>query len=243
VNADVYAVEARVNESHWWFVGRRRLFKRLIGALKPNRSWYVLEVGAGTGANLPVLLDLGVRRVVACDVSIDALRHSVNQVTVAMADATRLPVRSNSIELLMAADIIEHVDDDRFALQEFARVLRPGGHLILTVPAFRSLWGPQDIVAQHRRRYRRLPLLALMRDAGLLVSTCFHFNYVLFVPIWAARKILLALGIRVASENQINTSWLNRAITRVFLADVDTAPLLKPPFGVSLCVVASKPSD
>jgi hypothetical protein len=56
-----------------------------------------------------------------------------------------------------------------------------------------------------------------------------------------ARKILLALGVRVASENQINTSLLNRVLTRVFFADVDTAPVLKPPFGVSLCVVAAKP--
>jgi SAM-dependent methyltransferase len=241
VNSEVYAVEARVAASHWWFVGRRRLFRRLISALGPNRAWRVLEVGAGTGANLPVLLGSGAGQVVACDVSVDALRLSSNRATLTRADATCLPFATDSINLLLAADVIEHLDDDAGALREFVRVLRPGGHLILTVPAFPSLWGPQDIVAQHRRRYRRLPLLTLIRDAGLSVAQCFHFNYVLFAPIWAARKILLRFGISVASENQINTSLLNRAITPVFFADVDTAPFLKPPFGVSLCVVAAKP--
>lgn len=242
MKAGVYTVEARVSDTHWWFAGRRRLFSRLISALHPSPSWRVLEVGAGTGANLPMLHAIGAGRVLACDVSTDALRHSRRSTTVARADATHLPFRSNSIDLLLAADVIEHLDDDRAALREFVRVLRPGGNLVLTVPAFASLWGPQDIVAQHRRRYRRPSLMALVGETGVIVSTCFHFNYLLFVPIWVARKILLTLGVSVASENEINTSLLNRVLTVVFFADVDSAASVKPPFGVSLCVVAAKPS-
>lgn len=243
MNPEVYDVEARVSDSHWWFAGRRRLFSRLIRRLDPARSWRVVEVGAGTGANLPVLRATGAQRVFACDVSVEALRRLGDQTTLTRADAAHLPFKSNSIDLLLAADVIEHLDDDRAALREFMRVLRPGGHLVLTVPAFPSLWGPQDIVAQHRRRYRQSPLLDLVRQEGGQVSTCFHFNYVLFTPIWLARKILLALDVQVASENQINTSMLNSVLTRVFFADVDTAPIVKPPFGVSLCVVAAKPAD
>jgi SAM-dependent methyltransferase len=243
VNREVYAVEATVAASHWWFAGRRRLFSRLIGMLRPTPSWRVLEVGAGTGANLSILAALGARQVVACDMSTDALDCLRNRATLARADATSLPFTSNSINLLLAADVIEHLDDDRAALREFVRVLQPGGHVILTVPAFPSLWGPQDVVAQHRRRYRRQQLLALVREAQLSVTTCFYFNYVLFAPIWAARKMLLAFRVKLASENQINTSLLNRIMTGVFCLDVDTAPLLKPPFGVSLCVVAVKQTD
>ena len=240
MNTDVYTVEADVKDTHWWFAGRRRLFKRLIGALQPNGTWLVLEVGAGTGANLPVLLASGAGRVVACDVSVDALRHAGCAATMTRADASHLPFRSGTVDLLLAADVIEHLDDDGTALREFVRVLRPGGHLVLTVPAFPSLWGPQDIVSHHRRRYRRAALLALLHDAGVGVATCFHFNYLLFAPIWVARKILLGLDVKIASENEVNTTLLNRLLTRVFFADVDTAPLLRPPFGVSLCVVAAK---
>jgi SAM-dependent methyltransferase len=240
VNSEVYAVEAEVGASHWWFRGRRRLFARLLARLRPDTGWRVLEVGAGTGANLPVLTGIGAGRVFACDVSVEALRHLQDRAILTRADATQLPFGSGTIDVVLAADVVEHLDDDARALREFARVLRPGGHLILTVPAFPSLWGPQDIVSQHRRRYRREPLLRLVREAQLSVTTCFHFNYVLFVPIWIARKLLLALHVEVESENRINTSLLNALMTRVFFADVDTAAALRPPFGVSLCLVATK---
>jgi SAM-dependent methyltransferase len=241
MNRETYAVEADVHRTHWWFAGRRRLFERLLQELKPTAAWRVLEVGAGTGANLPVLEALGARQVVACDLSADALRHAgPGRAVAARADAARLPFRSGSFDLLLAADVIEHLDDDAAALEEFERVLRPGGHLVVTVPAFPALWGPQDVVAHHRRRYRRSALEPLVRRAGLRVRACFHFNYLLFVPIWAARKALLAARVRVNSENEINTALMNRVLRRIFFADVDTAPRVRVPFGVSLCLIAEK---
>jgi SAM-dependent methyltransferase len=242
MNLDTYAVEAAVQHAHWWFVGRRQLLSRLLGELHPRADWRVLEVGTGTGANLPVLATLSVRQVIGCDLSADALRYSrrVSGLALAQADASALPFASDSFDLIVAADVIEHVDDDQAALREFARVLKPGGRFVITVPAFPSLWGPQDIVAHHRRRYRRDDLLAVVTRAGLRFSRCFYFNYLLFVPIWAARKLLLAFGVQVESENSINTAALNRLLTRVFLADVESAARLRPPFGVSLCVVGRK---
>jgi SAM-dependent methyltransferase len=243
MNSDVYAIEAQVQQAHWWFVGRRRLLTRLLRSLEPQRHWRVLEVGVGTGANLPVLASLGVKQVVASDWSMEALDHTaVAGVTRARADATRLPFALAAFDLVLAADVIEHLDDDRTALREFARVLRPGGHLVLTVPAFPSLWGPQDIVAHHRRRYRRSPLLTLMREAGITISGAFYFNYLLFGGIWAMRKVLMRLGVTVHSENEINTPLMNRILTRVFAVDIDSAPRIKPPFGVSLCVLGRKPA-
>jgi SAM-dependent methyltransferase len=244
MNADTYAVEAEVHRTHWWFAGRRRLLRRQLRALRPQHTWRVLEVGAGTGANLSTLVEIGAAQVVACDMAPDALRHAhaATGVVLARADACRLPFANASFDLLLAADVIEHLENDTAALDEFVRVLKPGGHLVLTVPAFPALWGPQDIVAHHHRRYRRGPLLDLLMRAGLPVRTCFHFNYLLFVPIWAARKALLAMKVRVSSENTINTDLMNRLLTGVFFADVDTAPLLRAPFGVSLCLVATKPA-
>jgi len=242
MNPETYTVEAEVHRTHWWFAGRRRLLRRQLRRLQPQRTWRILEVGAGTGANLSVLAEIGAAQVVACDMAPDALRYArITNVEFARADACRLPFASGSFDLLLAADEIEHRDDDTAALCEFVRVLRPGGHLVLTVPAFPALWGPQDIVAEHRRRYRRGPLLDLIARAGLPVHTCFHFNYLLFAPIWAARKALLAMKVRVSSENVINTNLMNRLLTRVFFADVDAAPLLRAPFGVSICLVATKP--
>ncbi|MGH9239441.1 MAG: class I SAM-dependent methyltransferase [Vicinamibacterales bacterium] len=242
MNAEVYEAEAALHGTHWWFVGRRELFSDLLQELGPRPQWRVLEVGTGTGANLPVLDALGVRQVVGCDVSAEALRYSArgHAGPLAAADAARLPFKDSSFDLVMAADVIEHLDDDCAALAEFVRILKPGGHFILTVPAFPALWGPQDVVAHHRRRYRRQAFLELVSSARLKVRSCFYFNYVLFVPIWAARKLLLALGIPVRTENAINTALINRVLTQLFRADVKFARRLRVPFGVSLCAVGVK---
>jgi SAM-dependent methyltransferase len=171
-----------------------------------------------------------------------ALSHSAStaRATLIRTDACRLPFESGTFDALIAMDVIEHLDADVTALEEFARVLKPGGHLIATVPAFPSLWGPQDIVAHHRRRYRRKGLVAQVQEAGLDIAAIFHFNYLLFVPIWAARKLLLAFRVEVNSENEINTPLVNRLLTGIFLADVASAPRVKLPFGVSLCLVARR---
>lgn len=239
MNPEAYATEAAVHRTHWWFVGRRALFAELLRDMRPGPDWRVLEVGSGTGANLPALDALGVKQVIACDVSAEALQYSRQNRSglFAMADATRLPFKAGTFDLIMAADVIEHLDNDQAALEELARLLKPGGRFILTVPAFPALWGPQDLAAHHRRRYRRRAFLTLVSNADLHVLTCFHFNYLLFVPIWVARKLLLALRIRVETENAINTSLMNRLLTRIFLLDVRSAPYLRTPFGVSLCAV------
>ena len=242
MNAEVYEAEAALHGTHWWFVGRRELFTDLLQELGPRPQWRVLEVGAGTGANLPVLDALGVRQVVGCDVSAEALRYSArgHAGPLAAADAVRLPFKDSSFDLVMAADVIEHLEDDSAALAEFVRVLKPGGHFLFTVPAFPALWGPQDVVAHHRRRYQRQAFLKLVTNARLNIRACFYFNYVLFVPIWAARKLLLALGIPVRTENAINTALINRVLTQLFRADVKYARRLRAPFGVSLCAVGVK---
>jgi SAM-dependent methyltransferase len=239
MNVETFAVEAAVQRTHWWFVGRRRLLERLMVTLEPKPAWRVLDVGVGTGANLSVLRSLGVGHIVGCDMSVEALHHSqgIPGAGLVRTDACRLPFKSGTFDALIAMDVIEHLDEDLTALREFARVLKPGGHLFATVPAFPSLWGPQDIVAHHRRRYRRRPLLALFERAGLRVATSFYFNYLLFLPIWLTRQVLLAMRVRVDSENEINTPWLNRLLTRIFLLDVRSAPHVNVPFGVSLCLV------
>ena len=136
--------------------------------------------------------------------------------------------------------MIEHVNDDLAALRELRRVLRPGGYVLLTVPEFHLLWGLQDDVVHHKRRYRLHRLLKMLPVADLSPRRYFYFNYLLFLPILAARRLMRRLKIRVASENEINTGWFNRALTRVFRFDVRTAPWLRPPIGVSALVVATR---
>jgi SAM-dependent methyltransferase len=242
MEATVYAVEAEVERTHWWFVNRRRLFGMELKRAGLAGEARTLDVGSGTGSNLRLLRDLGYRNVVGLDASDDAIRYCAEKglPPVRRGDVCALPFPDASFDLVMATDIIEHVDDDGQALRELRRVMAPSGVLLLTVPAFASLWGLQDRVSMHKRRYRMKPLLQLLRRSGLGPLRSYYFNYLLFAPIWLARRAIDALGIKLSSEGEVNSPLLNTVLSGVFAVDVATARVLHPPFGVSILVIARR---
>lgn len=237
-----YAAEARVEASHWWFVGRRRLFATLIRQAGIPANAAVIDVGTGTGANLRLLRDMGFTHVVGIDPSAEAARWCAEKGlgTVREGDMRALPLPDGSVDLVLATDVAEHVEDDHNALSEICRVLRPGGVALITVPAFPSLWGLQDERSHHYRRYRMAPFVRLLDRAGLHVERKFHFNYLLFVPIYLARLVIRVCGIELDSENEVNSPLLNRVLGAIFELDVRTAPYLNPPFGVSILALTRR---
>jgi SAM-dependent methyltransferase len=237
-----FAAEAAIEADHWWFVGRRALFSALIKGFGLSQDAEILDVGTSTGTNLRLLRDLGFARITGVDHSPEAVRFCAEKGlgVVQLGDIRELELPERRFDLVLATDVIEHVDDDLAALRELRRVLRPGGYLLLTVPAFHLLWGLQDHVSHHKRRYRLGKLLELLRTADLSPRQYFYFNYLLFLPILAARRLMRSCKIKIASEGEINTRWLNRVLIAVFRFDVETAPRLRPPFGVSALVVATR---
>jgi len=237
-----YAVEAEVEETHWWFVGRRKLFGDELGLEGVPLDARVLDVGTGTGSNLRMLRDLGYTRITGLDASEEAVRHCASKGFgyVRAGDICAMPFADASFDLVLATDVIEHIDDDGRAAAEIARVLAPAGKALITVPAFPSLWGLQDRQAFHKRRYRMGPLLDLLRSAGLRPSRSYHFNFLLFAPIWTARRLIDLAGLSLESENQLNSSLINRILSSIFTLDVNVARYVRAPFGVSILVVAAK---
>lgn len=240
-----YAAEAEAEETHWWFIGRRRLFSREITSLGLSENAAILDVGTSTGTNLRMLRDLGFQRVTGLDLSPEAIRLCAAKGLgrIHCGDVSALPFEEASFDLVLATDILEHVEDDALALTQIARVLKQGGRTLVTVPAFESLWGLQDKVAHHFRRYRMSQVKKLISQAGLRPSRCFYFNFLLFVPIWIARQILRTLDIKLASESQLNSPLLNRLLTSVFELDLRAAPWVRPPLGVSILIFAEKAAD
>lgn len=243
MDTSTYAVEAKVESTHWWFVGRRKLISKIITALNIPHDMPILDVGTGTGTNLRLLKDLRYTNVTGVDINETAIRFCLEKSLgkVKQGDICNLPFENNQFQLILATDIIEHVDNDLMALSEINRILLPGGIAIITVPAFQKLWGLQDKVSHHKRRYKVRQLKALVEKVGLYISKSFYFNYILFIPIWLARQIMHIFRIKLASENQINTPILNRILTHIFTFDVLSARWIRPPFGVSVMVVATKP--
>lgn len=238
-----YEAEAEAEERHWWFVGRRQLFARVVRRLNLPKDARILEAGTSTGTNLRLLGELGYDHVQGVDVSDEAIRYcAAKQLgNVTKGDLCQLPFAAGVFDLVIASDVIEHLDDDRQATREILRVLKPGGHALITVPAFPCLWGRQDVVSHHKRRYRKRGLRQLFADAELECLDAFHFNYLLFLPIWIARKAISWLRIPVRSEFDVNTSLINRLLTWVFRLDVWSARVIRPPFGVSILALCRKP--
>ena len=244
MDTSVYAVEAAVEETHWWFVSRRLLFRRLIERVAGDRDARVLDVGTSTGSNLRLLVEMGFGNVTGLDTSAEAIRFCAEKglPPVHEGDMTAMPFEAGQFDLVLATDVVEHVDEDAQAMAEVARVLRPGGVVLFTVPAFQSLWGLQDVVSHHKRRYRRPDFRRLVEGAGLTVVEQFYFNYLLFAPIWLARRLLPLVAPRAESETALNPPLLNAVLRPIMHLDVATAPWIRPPAGVSYLVLARRPN-
>jgi SAM-dependent methyltransferase len=235
-----YPILFRVEQSHWWHIGRRRIlagFVKDICRSVTDRRPRILDVGCGTGANLLMLSKYGDAEGV--DVSEDALafcrERGLDKVKLGAGE--ELPYEDGTFDLVTAFDVVEHMDDDLAGLKEMRRVLRPGGHVLLFVPAFMFLWGVQDDVSNHRRRYRLSELRRVLEEAGFEIERTTYANITFFLPILLMRKLMRLTGIKTESENNINVSALNGVFGRVLGAESLILRHINLPFGVSgLCV-------
>ena len=242
MKAATYDVEATTEATHWWFVGRRVLFDRMIERLGVSNQARVLDVGTSTGGNLRMLRNAGFTRVEGLEISDDAIRwcEAKGLGPVRQGDVCDMPFDDESFDLVIATDIVEHVDDDRKALSEIYRVLKPGSHAIITVPAFKLLWGLEDEASDHKRRYRGPEVRELIAAAGLICEESFYFNYILFLPILLTRRLMRRIRHTKRNEAEINSPLINWILEAIFRIDVATAPIIRPPFGVSYLVFARR---
>lgn len=240
-----YPILFRVEQSHWWHIGRRKILSGFVEEICRNvsdRHPRILDVGCGTGANLLMLSKYGEAEGV--DVSEDALafcrERGLDQVRLGAGE--ELPYEDGTFDLVTAFDVVEHMDDDLAGLSEMQRVLRPGGHVLLFVPTFMFLWGLQDDVSNHRRRYRLPQLRSVLEQAGFEVERTTYANITFFLPILLIRKLMRLTGIKAQTENNINVSALNGMLGRLFGAESAILRYLNLPFGVSGLCVARKPT-
>ena len=240
----VYQIFYELEESHWWYVGRRRIivsFMKEICAQIPGRRPRILDVGCGTGANLKTLSEFGDAEGV--DVSSDALEFCRERglTNVKLGAAEELPYESGTFDLVTALDVVEHLDDDVGGLREMRRVLRPGGRALIFVPTFMWLWGVQDEVSHHRRRYTLPELRRAMTEAGFEVERTTYANITFLLPVFLVRIFMRVTGLKTDSEARINIPALNGIFARILGAESTFLRFMNFPIGVSgLCVARAK---
>jgi SAM-dependent methyltransferase len=228
-----------VEDEHWWFRGRRRILREVVSSLSLPKPARVLDAGCGTGRNLEELKPLG--NVTGLELSSAnaelARARGIGEIVEGSVDAA--PFSDSTFDLITCLDVLEHVEDDRGALRELRRLLRPGGSVVVTVPAYPRLWGPHDVINEHRRRYTKAALLAAAEDAGLTPVQVTHFNAVL-LPIAVAYRLLRRdhAARREESELERTPSWLNPVLERPFRAEARAIGRgWALPFGLSILAV------
>jgi SAM-dependent methyltransferase len=246
-----YAEYYEIEGVHWWFRGRRRILLELLDRELPatpdGRPRAILDVGCGTGTMVTHLGRYGDVTGIEASPEAVAFCHQRGVTNVQRADGEVLPFADASFDLVTALDVIEHIDDDAGALSEMHRVLRPGGRMLVTVPAFPFLWSAHDEVNRHFRRYVRPQLEERVRQAGLRPARVTYFNAFLFPAVAAVRVLRLnRLGGNRRQEQRSDFTLShgrqlgNRALTRLFGAEAPVVARRDLPFGVSLLCLAVK---
>jgi SAM-dependent methyltransferase len=233
---------AELDQEHWWFLARRRILDTVIARIVrlPERA-RVLEVGCGTGHNLAMLKRFG--KVEACELDHCARALASKRLGKRVKDA-RLPDLSmferNAYDLVALLDVLEHVPDDIGSLRAIHRRLKPGGALLLTVPANPWMWSAHDVAHHHFRRYTRAGLSNLFEQAGFDVQLLSYFNSLLFPPIAAARLLHKATG-RDSADDALPGARVNAVLEGVFGLEASLVGRVPMPFGVSLVAVVRRP--
>ncbi|MEI8315553.1 MAG: class I SAM-dependent methyltransferase [Verrucomicrobiota bacterium] len=251
MDAAYYHEYAAIQRNHWWYRARAEILEAIIGRhLNRGRQRLILDLGCGPGGMRPMLSQFG--RLVSTDFTFDPLQFCAAQQLdyLVAADGMRLPFGNGYFDAAVAFDLIEHLRDDGAGVDELYRTLKPHGWLFVTVPAFQFLWGRQDIVSHHCRRYNAAGLSTVVRGAGFDIEQITYFNTFLFPPIAAVRLAYRVLGLNRAHPVEETKSdftlrhhgWHNELLAKIFTAE---KPWLVRgghlPFGVSLLCVARKP--
>jgi SAM-dependent methyltransferase len=247
VNSAEYRRMYEAEEAQWWYSGMRALSRALLEAplrgLENGHGSTVLDAGCGTGGNLAQAAPG--RRAVGIDLSTDALAFCRERgVAAARAALLALPFRDGAFHAVTSFDVIYHawVKDDRAAVAEMARVLRPGGLLLVRVPALKLLWGGHDIEVQSRHRYTRRELQALLEASGLEVLRVTYGNFFLF-PVLLFRRTLDRLTGRAGSDVGFlprPLEWAFRRLLGLEAALVRAGASL--PVGASVMALGRKPA-
>jgi SAM-dependent methyltransferase len=236
-------------ESSFWVRSRNRLFKRIVeGLQRPSGKTRFLEIGCGTGGFIQKIVNNDNLKITGSEIYLKGLlyaKRNLPDVDFIQFDVTK-GVVDNEFDIIVAFDVIEHIDDDVAAISNINKMLCNGGSLIVTVPQHMFLWSQLDEIVKHKRRYSRKELIAKLKNAGFDISYCTSFLFVLF-PLMLISRIFdkgqdricadeVALEKRVKFSKVLN--WIFDHFMRIDECFISLGISL--PFGGTLVVVAKK---
>ena len=236
MNDEEFRLLDEIEESHWWFQGKRELLETLLEDVRPGAR--LLDLGCGTGGML--------RRWMArascagVDRSPLALRicRSKGFESVVRAELQKPPFRPGTFDVVLILDVLEHLEDDLGFLSSAATLCAPCGRLVISVPAFQALWSRHDETFQHRRRYRLQQLATLVERAGLVPERLTYTNALVFPLAAPWRMLTQRVGLAPRHDFFTLPGPLNRVLVRAYQLEARILRRWDLPFGLSAVVVA-----
>jgi len=238
-----------LEQQHWWFRARRNILKKLLNHYV---NWQhienAVEIGTSSGNNLYSLYPSNIQlfgvEPFAANVEIARQKGNI-PVYEGKAESLPLPLANKHFDLITMFDVLEHTPDDIVVLNYLHKKLSTKGQLILTVPAYMWMWGQQDIVSHHYRRYTRKELTSKLKDANYKIAYSSYFNTILFPPIAAIRLLSKLTSDRENSNSEFgdfaySTGLANTLLYHLFNTEKKLLPHIRLPFGVSVIIVATK---
>jgi SAM-dependent methyltransferase len=238
----VYDRMAAHDTTHWWYRARREILADyLVREARLPRQARILEIGCGTGHNLPMLARFGAVDAIEID---EAARGFASERLGKPVGTAPLPaltgVERAAYDLVAVLDVVEHVEDDVAALRGMADVLKPGGAILVTVPAHPWMWSAHDTVNHHHRRYSKATLDKAIADAGLAHNGLRYFNSLLF-PVAVAARVAGKLTGKDDSDDSPPSPPVNKALETVFALERHLVGRVPLPPGLSIITLVQNP--
>jgi 2-polyprenyl-3-methyl-5-hydroxy-6-metoxy-1,4-benzoquinol methylase len=196
MNSEMYEIFFNIQKKHWWFQTKKEIVLKAIEKFNDAKGQIkILDIGCGSGLMLNSLEKIG--EVSGMDMSDDAIGFSgkiFNGRVLKGWLPDKVPFPENHFDLIVALDVIEHIEDDFGSLESIRKHLKAHGKAIITVPAYMFLWSPFDDKNEHKRRYRRSELKKKLLAAGFKIEKLSYYIFFLFPAVFIVRKLNMILG-------------------------------------------------
>lgn len=238
----------KVEVEHWWWRGRRNILKKFLSTKQNTKPNVILDAGCGTGSTIKFLSQYGVTYGVDVSSVATAFCRKRGLKHIKTGDVSKLPYEDTFFDIVSCMDVLEHIEDDEKAVKELFRILKPGGELILTIPALPFIFSGHDRAQGHFRRYSRSDVRRLLESNGFTEKRTTHFNVLLSFPIILIRLLSRFKPFAKAADFDSKLNYdiykikkVNDMLSFIFSLEAILLQKFDLPFGVSILAIYQKP--
>jgi len=231
---------------YWWHVGRQKIIRTFLSLLKLPANSKILDIGCGTGGNMEVLKEFG--SVQGLDNSVQAknfcAKQGFNNVIVGDISDMKKMFPEQSLDLVTAFDVLEHLEDDRTAMRDVKSILKQGGYFLITVPAYQFLWSEHDEALHHKRRYDYKQLKERLQESGYqIIKGGYVITFIapIIIAFRGIKNIFKSKPKESKTDYIILPGFANKMLIWSLELEAFLSRYCNLPFGISVICIAKKP--